>query len=103
MLDLAEDAGNNEKVLGIEEELGTPIHESKNKWKTMEDHIILKNSVLEHDGISFKDLRFSRPLVIRAGNLVAYTIEGNRQFGFASPTNDWLSENNFTPHLSQEN
>ncbi len=101
MIPLPSDNGNTTTVESMSE-LRNAIKKAKEEWKDTGGHIIIKKSQIDDPSSFEDDLKFDKPLVIRANDVAECTIGGTGQIVFNNARNVWLYGINLRHHTSEE-
>ena len=100
MIPLPPDNGNTTTVESMRE-LRSAVETAKDEWQDTGGHIMIKESLEIDDPGPFEDLKFDKPLVIRANNIGECTIGGTGQIAFINARNVWLYGINFRHDTSE--
>jgi chondroitinase B-like protein len=101
MIPLPSDNGKRTTVESMSE-LRNAVEKAKDEWKDTGGHIIIKKPQIDDPRPFEDDLKFKKPLVIRANNIGDCTIGGTGQIAVTNARNVWLYGINFRHHTSEE-
>ena len=101
MIPLPPDNGNTTTIEGMRE-LRSAVETAKDEWQDTGGHIIIEESLEIDDPDPFENLKFDKPLVIRANNIGECTIGGTGQIAVTNARNVWLYGINFRHDTSEE-
>lgn len=101
MISLPSDNGKTTTVESMSE-LIRAVKKAKDEWKDTGGHIIIKRPQIDDPRPFEEDLKFDKPLVIRANDIGECTIGGTGQIAVTNARNVWLYGINFRHHTSEE-
>jgi hypothetical protein len=101
MISLPPDNGKTTTVESMSE-LRSAVKRAKDEWKDTGGHIIIRRSQIDDPRPFEDDLKFDKPLVIRANDIGECTIGGTGQIVVENARNVWLYGINFRHHTSEE-